>query len=149
MHVDPNARCSSKMMCPTKCGPDEMHCPGGMDYDGCPMPDTCVPSKTADGCPAKGWCMHNDDTAICKNFCPPQCGPDDMVCPGGEDSMGCKIPDTCMPSKATATECVDKKSAKKCNKAKNKGKCHKSWAQRDWQLTCGVCTSGANNTCPP
>ena len=46
---------------------------------------------------------------------------------------------------ATATECVDKKSAKKCNKAKRKGKCNKSWAQRDCQLTCGVCTSGANS----
>ena len=46
---------------------------------------------------------------------------------------------------ATATECVDKKSAKKCNKAKRKGKCHKSWAQRDCQLTCGVCTSSAKD----
>ena len=46
---------------------------------------------------------------------------------------------------ATATECVDKKSAKKCNKAKSKGKCHKSWAQRDCQLTCGVCTSSAKD----
>ena len=46
---------------------------------------------------------------------------------------------------ATATECVDKKSAKKCNKAKRKGKCHKSWAQRDCQLTCGVCTSSAGD----
>ena len=56
------------------------------------MPDT-------NGCPSKGWCMHHDDTAICKDACPVQCGPDDMVCPGGEDSMGCKMPDTCMPSK--------------------------------------------------
>ena len=46
---------------------------------------------------------------------------------------------------ATATECVDKKSAKKCNKAKRKGKCNKSWAQRDCQLTCGVCTSSAKD----
>ena len=46
---------------------------------------------------------------------------------------------------ATATECVDKKSAKKCNKAKRNGKCHKSWAQRDCQLTCGVCTSSAKD----
>ena len=32
------------------------------------------------------------------------------------------------------------------NKAKRKGKCNKSWAQRDCQLTCGVCTSSATDT---
>ena len=31
--------------CPMKCGPEDMHCAGGMDWNGCPMPDTCMPSK--------------------------------------------------------------------------------------------------------
>ena len=30
---------------PAKCGPEEMMCPGGMDPQGCPMPDMCMPSK--------------------------------------------------------------------------------------------------------
>ena len=31
--------------CPTKCGPDEMHCWGGEDMNGCQMPDFCTPMK--------------------------------------------------------------------------------------------------------
>ena len=29
-------------MCPIQCPEDHMHCGGGMDATGCPMPDTCV-----------------------------------------------------------------------------------------------------------
>merc|ERR1719490_614230 len=122
MPFEATSKCNA--YCPVNCGPEEMHCPGEEDHMGCKMPDSCIPSKNGDcpafcpvhckenemmcgmmpdtnGCPSKGWCMHHDDTAICKDTCPVQCGPDDMVCPGGMDSMGCKMPDTCMPSKDT------------------------------------------------
>ena len=29
--------------CPVTCPEDSMHCPGGMDPNGCQMPDTCMP----------------------------------------------------------------------------------------------------------
>ena len=31
--------------CPTRCGNEDMYCPGGDDGNGCMMPDTCVPKK--------------------------------------------------------------------------------------------------------
>ena len=31
--------------CPTKCGAEDMVCPGGQDWNGCQMPDMCMPSK--------------------------------------------------------------------------------------------------------
>ena len=37
-------------MCPTQCAPGDMMCPGGMDGNGCMMPDTCTPEGTE--CPA-------------------------------------------------------------------------------------------------
>ena len=73
-------------MPPTECGTNEMMCPGGMDPEGCPMPDMCIP---ADG--PMGY-----DT-MCPNFCPATCGMDEMLCPGPIDSFGCMMPDTCMP----------------------------------------------------
>ena len=30
--------------CPTPCGPGEMRCYGGIDANGCNMPDTCIPA---------------------------------------------------------------------------------------------------------
>ena len=30
-------------MCPIQCPEDHMHCGGGVDATGCPMPDTCTP----------------------------------------------------------------------------------------------------------
>jgi hypothetical protein len=122
--VDPNSPCSSKAACPTKCGPDEMSCWGGQDHEGCAMPDTCMPSKgtsdecpaecptpscgrnempcqdmSTNGCPSKGYCMPFEATSKCNAFCPVNCGPDEMHCPGAEDHMGCKMPDSCIPSK--------------------------------------------------
>ena len=66
--------------CPVMCGPDEMHCPGGINIaDGCPMPDTC---------------MRNDP--MCGGVCPVQCAENEMPCPGGMDPRGCPMPDTCI-----------------------------------------------------
>ena len=31
---------------PMKCGPEEMMCPGGMDSEGCALPDICSPMKS-------------------------------------------------------------------------------------------------------
>ena len=75
--------------CPMKCGPEEMHCPGGMDWNGCPEPDMCIPAKGP---------MGNDGTE-CPAFCPAKCGQDDMMCNGGHDANNCMMPDFCMPAK--------------------------------------------------
>jgi hypothetical protein len=31
--------------CPIKCGVDDITCYGGEDENGCPIPDTCMPTK--------------------------------------------------------------------------------------------------------
>ena len=31
--------------CPVKCGYEEMMCPGGEDWNGCMMAETCIPAK--------------------------------------------------------------------------------------------------------
>ena len=31
--------------CPMKCGPEEMHCSGNMDFNGCSEPEMCIPAK--------------------------------------------------------------------------------------------------------
>ena len=69
-YIDPYERCSSRAFCETECGPDMMKCAGGMDDDDCPMPDTCVPSKTTDDCPAE---------------CPIVCGKNEIPCDYGRE----------------------------------------------------------------
>ena len=32
-------------VCPMTCPPDQMFCDGGLDANGCPLADTCVPNK--------------------------------------------------------------------------------------------------------
>ena len=80
--------------CPTPCGPGEMRCSGGMDANGCMMPDTCIPAFgkyricflflvckklqfnqkiAADGV----------DGVKCPNVCPVPCGLEEVFCPGG------------------------------------------------------------------
>ena len=75
-------------MVPIECGPEEFMCPGGMDAEGCPMPDLCWPSKGP-----MGW----DGETECPSNCPTMCSGEDMMCPGGMDSNGCMFPDTCQP----------------------------------------------------
>ena len=36
--------------CPVKCGMDDIWCPGGMDNNGCQMPEMCMPQGSE--CPA-------------------------------------------------------------------------------------------------
>ena len=43
--------------------------------------------------------MPGNDGMECPAFCPNKCGPEDMICPGGQDWNGCQMPDMCMPSK--------------------------------------------------
>merc|ERR1711981_104517 len=101
--------------CPMDCGKDMM-CPGGMDPQGCAMPDSCHPGKFCPVncdwekemmCPgtwdAKTGEQTSADTCIpmksgdCYNHCPMDCGKD-MMCPGGMDPKGCPMPDMCFPA---------------------------------------------------
>merc|ERR1712020_185538 len=101
--------------CPMDCGKDMM-CPGGMDPQGCAMPDSCHPGKfcpvNCDGekemmCAGKwneDWTEQiSGDYCIpmksgdCYNHCPMDCGKD-MMCPGGMDPKGCPMPDMCFPA---------------------------------------------------
>ena len=43
--------------------------------------DFCIPMKTGD----------------CFGFCPPVCGPNDILCPGGLDFLGCPMAGVCAP----------------------------------------------------
>ena len=72
---------------PSECGPESMICPGGMDSNGCMMPDMCIPAMGSLG----------PDGYMCPALCPTMCGPEDMACPGGMDSNGCWMPDMCIP----------------------------------------------------
>ena len=86
-----------------------MRCSGGMDANGCMMPDTCMPAFgkyricflflvckklqfnqkiAADGV----------DEVKCPNVCPVPCGLEEVFCPGGlMQTTGCPMPNTCMP----------------------------------------------------
>ena len=77
-------------MAPVECGADEFNCPGGMDAEGCMMPDLCVPSKGP---------MGFDGVTECPSNCPATCGAEELWCPGPMDTNGCMGPETCMPMK--------------------------------------------------
>merc|ERR1711976_634273 len=65
--------------CATFCSEKDQLCPGGVDYNGCPMKDFCAPSDS---------------------FCPAMCGKGEMVCSGGFDEMGKQMSsDYCIPMK--------------------------------------------------
>lgn len=72
---------------PMECGPEDMICPGGMDPEGCPMPDMCWPAIGPMG----------EDGIECPSHCPVMCGMDQMMCPGIIDFAGCMGPETCQP----------------------------------------------------
>ena len=80
-------------MAPVECMPEDMVCPGGLDWEGCPMPDMCMPSKGPMGY----------DGIECPAYCPTNCGPEDQWCYGGMDANGCEMPATCMPMKGEYT----------------------------------------------
>merc|ERR1719369_1600741 len=75
---------------PPKCDEKDLSCYGGVDPDGCPMPDFCSPSIQVPG----------KDGNFCPAFCPTKCSSvDEMSCYGGEDGNWCQMPDFCHPSK--------------------------------------------------
>jgi hypothetical protein len=76
--------------CPGNCGPHEIMCPGGLDNEGCPIPDQCMPT------------MLDHNGLECPSHCPiMNCGPDEMICPGGINCLGCLNEDTCISQKGT------------------------------------------------
>ena len=79
------------LTCPVICKSDEMWCDGGIDHNGCMMPNTCVNSKGPMG----------KDNVECNAFCPVKCAPGDMQCWGGKDDYDCEMPGFCTPSKGT------------------------------------------------
>jgi hypothetical protein len=87
------------------CGADDLTCPGGQDWNGCQMPDTCqwMPKGIKYNCHT--WYLkvvitllylHTDGTQ-CMPQCPATCAPDQQMCPKGLDSNQCPVADTCMP----------------------------------------------------
>ena len=82
LSIDPDDLCPSS--CPVVCPPDHTMCPGGVNPDGCPMPETCMPMT------------FGHDGAVCPAMCPVHCPPDHMWCDGGIDANGCKMPNTCV-----------------------------------------------------
>ena len=60
-----------------------------MNPNGCYSPDTCYPL------------MIDANGEFCPGFCPTDCGPDEMICPGGIDCLGCPNEDTCISQKGT------------------------------------------------
>ena len=73
-------------MPPAECSDMEMPCWGGMDPEGCPMPDFCVPMN-----------YKGNNGFVCPTTCPTMCAPGDSPCPGGIDENGCLMKDTCIP----------------------------------------------------
>ena len=131
--VDPHARCSERAFCEMQCGPGMMKCAGGVDKDSCPMPETCLPSKTTDGCPAecpivcgknelmcdvgrpnetgcpsKGRCLPFVPAAKCPTACDVTCNwgnVEEMFCPSPADPSGCKTVGSCIPVKSPDGKC--------------------------------------------
>merc|ERR1711899_448777 len=102
-------------VCPTFCGPEEMHCAGHIpEGSSCPVADFCMPkdsfcpvhcTKDDMHCPgpwdhASGkqsgpdYCMPMKN-GECWNACPVQCGEHDQVCPGNVKDDGCQEPEFC------------------------------------------------------
>ena len=71
---------------PVECAATDLVCPGGVDPEGCPMPDLCIPSSGVD-----------NDGHPCAAHCPMECGDGLMMCPGEVDPNGCMMPDMCVP----------------------------------------------------
>ena len=100
-YIDPYGRCSSRAFCETECGPDMMKCAGGVDDDDCPRPDTCVPSKTTDDCPAECpvVCAKNEILCDVGKVCVKNEIPCDV---GREGKNGCPYKGICLPIDPTS-----------------------------------------------
>ena len=76
--------------CPVKCAETEKPCPGGLDANGCKMPNICVPIH--DGT-VDNW------GNPCWSSCPIVCQEDEQLCRTGVNPWtGCKITDSCEPA---------------------------------------------------
>ena len=81
--------------CPVECTPDEVLCPGQVNYDNgpylhCVGQDECKPrvkDMNGDPCPEES-ASHN---------CPVTCPPDEVLCLPGDGALGCKLPAECSP----------------------------------------------------
>merc|ERR1712088_824852 len=82
---------------PAKGTPDG--CPAECPTPSCGRNEMPCQDMSTNGCPSKGYCMPFEATSKCNAYCPVNCGPEEMHCPGEEDHMGCKMPDSCIPSK--------------------------------------------------
>ena len=78
--------------CPVDCGDGSdgtVKCPGGINWDGCPMSDMCH------------FGYYNEKTGgICPGYCSANCKEGEQWCMGGIDKDGCPTGDYC------ATECA-------------------------------------------
>merc|ERR1711993_47883 len=109
--------------CPVDCGKDMM-CPGGMDTQGCAMPDTCHPGKFCPVncdwekemmCPGTWDAKTGEQTSAdfcvphkngeCAAHCPQTCQDGDMMCPGMTHADGCKDADYCISGKFCPVNC--------------------------------------------
>merc|ERR1711874_644334 len=85
--------------CPAICDHDfEMHCHGGIDPNGCYLPDICVPYEFEE-CPMIG--DYEIYPGPDENECPewPECDYDwEIPCPGEYDYNGCYYGDYCIPA---------------------------------------------------
>merc|ERR1719219_2782716 len=119
MWEDPYAK--GHTVCPVHCNQDEMLCSGGVDLQGWPMEDFCIPMMYDDcptfcpaicdqasmkcpgqvdakGCWSEDFCIPMDP--YCPANCPVYCNEYEMPCSGGYDyHTGCPMPDTCVPAK--------------------------------------------------
>merc|ERR1712152_92913 len=143
--------------CPVHCGEGMMQCPGGSDWNGCPMPDTCIPADATSDCPVtcplvcghnemkcpgtvdeKGcmsgeYCLFNEPTAICQHACKAQCPEGEWECPPEQDGNGCWMGGMCS-------------AGGQCPNAKNPGsdtepeeECVDKWSAKNCNRKKGKC----------
>ncbi|CAB4068356.1 unnamed protein product [Lepeophtheirus salmonis] len=88
--------------CPTIC--DEQHeksCSQGIGFNGCPLPDICIPKIVKTCIPRGNDCPTSEyDSNGCLVPKTKKCDEKtELFCLGGSDINGCKLQDTCMPRK--------------------------------------------------
>ena len=72
---------------------NEQSCWGGLDANGCPEPDYCMPlGYDAD---------FGNGPVFCPLYCHTNCAPDEMYCSTGQQENGCWGPSYCTPSTTT------------------------------------------------
>merc|ERR1711994_95164 len=142
--------------CPVDCGKDMM-CPGGMDTQGCAMPDSCHPGKFCPVncdwekemmCPGTWDAKTGEQTSAdfcvphkngeCAAHCPQTCQDGDMMCPGKTHADGCKDADYCVPGKFCPANC-DWEKEMMCP-----GKWNEDWTE---QISGDFCIPMKNGDC--